>query len=57
MCNIEKLIKEFYRKFTECNSNRGLKRYYEDKGKISNQRKIYHGKNKDKLLQKKMKEK
>ena len=47
MCNFEKLIKEFYKKFTECKdckSKRGFGRYNENKDKISNQRKIYYEK-------------
>ena len=38
MCNIEKHIKNFYRKHSECrdcNRVRGLKRYYENKGEMS----------------------
>ena len=44
MCNIEKHITNFYKKYSECrdcNRSRGLKRYHEDKDKISNQQKIY----------------
>ena len=40
ICNIEKDINNFYKKYTECidcNRARGLKRYYENKDKISNQ--------------------
>ena len=40
MCNIEKHINNFYRKYSECrdcNRTRGIKRYYENKDKISNQ--------------------
>ena len=47
-CNIEKNIEDFYNKYTECkvcNSNRSLKRYHENKDKISNQRKLYYEKN------------
>ena len=47
MCETETQIKEFYKKYTECkycNSKKGLKRYYENKDKISNQRKIYYKK-------------
>ena len=54
-CNIEKSIEDFYNKYTECkvcNSNRSSKRYHEKKDKISNQQKLYHEKNRDKLLQK-----
>ena len=53
-CNIEKSLEDFYNKYTECkvcNSNRSIKRYYENKDKISNQKKIYHEK-KEKILQK-----
>ena len=42
----------FYNKKTEgivCNSNRGLKRSYENRDKISNQRKLYYEKKRDKL--------
>ena len=42
ICNIEKGINNFYKKYTECincNRARGLKRYYENKDKISNQKK------------------
>ena len=56
MCNIEKHINNFYKKYSECincNRARGLKRYYENKDKIPNQQKIYYEKNRDKkLLQK-----
>ena len=44
ICNhyiIEKSIEDFYNKYTECkicNSKRSLKRYYENKDKISNQK-------------------
>ena len=40
MCKIEKHINNFYKKYSECrdcNLARGLKRYYENKDKISNQ--------------------
>ena len=43
-CKIEKRIKDFYNKYTECkecNCNRGVKRYYENKDKVSNQQKVY----------------
>ena len=56
ICNIEKHINNFYKKYTECidcNRARGLKRYYENKDKISKQQKIYYEKNREKrLLQK-----
>ena len=54
-CNIEKHINIFYKKYSECkncNIKRGVKRYYDNKYKISMQQKIYYGKNRDKLLQK-----
>ena len=47
MCNIEKIINNFYNKYSECkvcNRTRGLKRYYGNKDKLSNQRKIYYEK-------------
>ena len=56
ICNIEKDINNFYKKYTECiecNRARGLKRYYENKDKISNQQKVNYGKNREKILLKK----
>ena len=53
ICNIEKDINNFYKNYTECidcNRARGLKRYYENKDKISNQQKIYYEKNREKIL-------
>ena len=53
ICNIEKDINNFYKKFSECidcNRTRGLKRYYENKDKISNQQKIYYEKNREKII-------
>ena len=55
MCTIEKHIEDFYNKYTDCedgNAKRSLKRYYENKDEISNQRKLSYDKNTDKLLQK-----
>ena len=55
VCNIEKSIDNFYNKYRECkqcNIKRSTRRYYENKDKISMQRKIYYEKNRDKLLQK-----
>ena len=56
VCKIEKQINKFYKKYSECkdcNIRRGVKRYYDDKDKISMQQKnIMKQKNKDKLLQK-----
>ena len=51
--NIENDIKNFYKKYSECrdcNRTRGLKRYYENKDKISNQQKVYYEKNRKKTL-------
>ena len=45
MCNTEKHIINFHKRYTECkvyNRKRGLKRSYEYKDKISNQQKIYY---------------
>ena len=42
--NIEKTIKSFYNKYRDCiicSSKRSLKRYYQNKDKISKQRKIH----------------
>ena len=52
MCNIGKHIKIFYKKNPEnkdCNSRSGLKRYFGNKDKKANQRKIGYEK-KDKVL-------
>ena len=54
-CNIEKDINNFYKKYSECKDckiKRGVKRYYDNKDKISTQQKIYYERNRDKLLQK-----
>ena len=43
MCNIEKYLTNFYKKDSECrdcNRATGLKRYYENKDKISIQQQI-----------------
>ena len=53
ICNIKKNINDFYKKYTEfidCHRARGLKRYYENKDKISKQQKIYYEKNREKIL-------
>ena len=53
MCNIEKHIKNFYKKYLECkdcNRAGGLERYYDNKDKISNQQNIYFEKNREKIL-------
>ena len=55
VCNIEKHINNFYKKYSECkacNIKRGVNRYYNNKEEISNQQKIYYEKNRDKLLEK-----
>ena len=47
VCNIEKSIDNFYNKYRECkpcNLLRSTRRYYDNKEKISNQRKIYYEK-------------
>ena len=52
-CNIGKHINDFYEKHPECNVcniKRGVKRYYDNKDKISMQQKIYYEKNRDKFL-------
>ena len=54
-CNIEKHINNFHKKYSECkncNIKRGVKRYCDNKYKISMQQKIYYERNRDKLLQK-----
>ena len=46
-CNNEKDLNNFYKQYSECidcNRARGLKRYYENKDKISNQQKVYYEK-------------
>ena len=55
VCNFEKRIDNFYNKYRECkqcNIQQSMKRYYENKDKLSNQRKIYYEKNRDVLLTK-----
>ena len=55
VCNIEKSIDNFYNKYRECkqcNIKRSMKRYYENKDKLSNQRKLYYEKNRDVLFAK-----
>ena len=55
VCYIEKSIDNFYNKYRECkqcNKKRSMKRYYENKDKLSNQRKFYYEKNRDILLAK-----
>ena len=46
-CNTEKNFDNFFNRYRECkqrNIERSLKRYYENKDKSSNQRKIYYEK-------------
>ena len=53
ICNTEKDTNNFYKKYTECIDcirARGLKRYYDNKDKISNQQKVYYEKNREKIL-------
>ena len=53
ICKIEKHINNFYKKYSECrdcNRTRGLKRYYENKDKISNQQKVYYEKSREKII-------
>ena len=55
VCNTEKSIDNFYNKYRECkqcNIQRSMKRYYENKDKLSDQRKLYYERNKDALLAK-----
>ena len=52
---LKKKIDKFYNKYRECkqcNIRRSKKRYYENKDKLSNQRKLYYEKNRDVLLAK-----
>ena len=53
MCNVNYQIKILYKKiakYKDSNSKRRLKRYHYKEEKISDQRDIYHEKNKDKIL-------
>ena len=55
VCNIEKSIDDYYNKYRECkqcNIKRSMKRYNENKDKLSNQRKLYYEKNREMLLAK-----
>ena len=55
VCNIEKHINNFYKKYSECkdcNIKGGVNCYYDNKDKKSFQQNIYFEKNRDKLLQK-----
>ena len=53
LCNMEKHINNFYKTYSDCkdcNRTRGLKRYYENKDKISNQQKLFYEKTEKKIL-------
>ena len=53
VCNIEKSIDNYYNKYRECkqcNIKRSMKRFNENKDKLSNQRKLYYEKNRETLL-------
>ena len=55
ICNTEKSMDNFYNKYRNCKpckTKRSLGRYYENKDKLSNQRKMYYEKNRDVLLAK-----
>ena len=55
ICNTEKIIDNFYKKFRECkqcNIQRSMKHYHENKDKLSNQRKNNYEKNRDVVLAK-----
>ena len=55
VCVIEKHINNFHKNYSECKvykTKRGVKRYHDNKDKISIQQKIYYEINRDKLLQK-----
>ena len=55
VCNIEISFDNFCNKYRECKQciiKRSMKGYYENKDKLSNQRKLYFEKNRDMLLAK-----
>ena len=55
VCKIEKSTDSFYNKYRECkpcNIKRSMKRYNENKDKLSNQHKLYYEKNREMLLAK-----
>ena len=55
VCNIEKSNDNFYNKYRECkqcNIKRIMKRYYQNRDKLSNQPKFYYEKKRDVLLAK-----
>ena len=56
MCNIEKHINIFYKKYSERSDyhrTKALKRFYENKDKISIQQKSYYEKGRDRFLSQK----
>ena len=55
VCNTGKSIVNFNNKYRECkpcNIQRSMKRYFENKDELLNQRKLYYEKNRDVLLAK-----
>ena len=53
MCNIEKHINNYHKKYSvckDCNRTKGLNRYYENKDKVPNQQKIFYEKNRKKII-------
>ena len=53
ICNIEKDIISYYKRYSKCRDcirAGGLKRYYGNKDKISNQQKTYYEKNREKII-------
>ena len=55
VCIIGNSIDNFYNKYRKCKQciiKRSMKRYYENKDKLSNQRKLYYEKNREVLLAK-----
>ena len=52
MRNISIIFTKKYSECKACNIKRGVKRYYNNKDKTSNQQKIYYEKSRDKLLEK-----
>ena len=53
VCNTEKSTDNFYNKYRECkqcNIQRSMKRYYENKDKLTKQRELYYANNRDILL-------
>ena len=57
VCNIEKHINNFYKRHSDgndCIIKRGVKRYFDNKSKISIQQKLYSEKNRVKLYKNKV---